>query len=192
VRATCHSANEVGSCQLPAQSYTTAYPVALGDISSLGNLRFTSKLCGHILSVNCGGSTVNVIITNSNLGGGLDLYLSSWNKATNYASPGVTSCSVQMTSKNIFTTDGYVCYFATGETNNQYYRNVGLLNTKDKIVTSAKYNGINGRLQTNAPYFEFNGQGDASMPVVFTFSDGSTHSVPLNQCKNGANKQMWK
>jgi hypothetical protein len=44
LRATCHSANEVGSSQLPAQSFTTAYPVALGDISSLGNLRFTSKL----------------------------------------------------------------------------------------------------------------------------------------------------
>ena len=69
-----------------------------------------------------------------------------------------------MTSKNIFTTDGYVCYFATDETNNQYYRNVGLLNTKDKIVTSAKFNGINGRLQTNAPFFEFNGQGDPSIP----------------------------
>jgi hypothetical protein len=47
-------------------------------------------------------------------------------------------------------------------------------------VTSAKYNGINGRLQTNAPYFEFNDQGDASMPVVFTFLDGSTHSVPIS------------
>ena len=63
-----------------------------------------------------------------------------------------------MTSQNIFTFDGYVCYHATGETNNQYYRNVGLLNIKDKIVVSATYNGIAGRLQSNAPYFEFNGQ----------------------------------
>ena len=187
MRTTFHGANEVGACQLPAQSYSTAFPVALGDISSLGNLRFSSNLCGHILAVKCGnGPLVNVIVMNSNLGGGLDLYASSWNRATNNASPGVQSCSVQMTSQNIFTFDGYVCYHAPGETNNQYYRNVGLLNIKDKIVVSATYNGIAGRLQSNAPYFEFNGQGNGNTPVIFRFSDGSTHSVPLNQCKSGA------
>ena len=167
--------------------------MALGDISSLGNLKFKSNLCGHILAVRCrNGPTVNVIVTNSNLGGGLDLYASSWNRATRNANPGVQSCSVQMTSQNIFSTNGYICYHATGETTNQWYRNVGLLNTKDKIVVSAMYNGIRGRLQSNAPYFEFNGRGDGSMPVVFRFSDGSTYSVPLNECRNGANKQMWR
>ena len=193
MRTTYHGANEVGSCQLPSQSYSTAFPVALGNIDSLGDLKFSSNLCGHILSVKCGsGPEVNVIVTNSNLGGGLDLYASSWNRATNWASPGVQSCNVQMTSKNIFTFDGYVCYFATGETNNQWYRNVGLLNIKEKIVVSATYNGITGRLQSNAPYFEFNGQGDGNAPVIFRFSDGSTHSVPLNQCKSGGDpKQMW-
>jgi hypothetical protein len=191
VRTTCHGATEVGACQLPAQSYTTKYPVALGDISSLGDLRFNSNLCGHILTVNCGNGDVDVIVTNSNLGNGLDLYTSSWNKATNNALPGERWCNVRMTSKNIFTFNGYVCYHATGETKNEWYRNVGLLNVKDKRVVSAKYNGIKGRLQTNAPYFEFNGKGDSNMPVVFTFSDGSTHSVKLSECKDGSKKQIW-
>ncbi len=57
---------------------------------------------------------------------GLDLYTSSWNEAANNALPGERWCSVQMTSKNIFTFDGYVCYHATGETSNEWYRNVGL------------------------------------------------------------------
>ena len=67
VRTTFHGATEVGACQLPTQSYTTQYPVALGDISSLDNLRFDSNLCGHILTVNCGNGDVDVIVTNSNL-----------------------------------------------------------------------------------------------------------------------------
>ena len=166
--------------------------MALGDISSLGNLRFNASLCGHVLAIQCGsGPVVNMIIANSNLGGGLDLYTSTWKKATNNASPGVQSCSVQMTSQNLFASSGYQCYYANGETNNAYYRSVGLLNIKDKIVISATYNKINGVLQSSQPYFQFNGQGTGSMPVTFRFSDGSTYSVSLSQCKSGASKQIW-
>ncbi len=45
--------------------------------------------------------------------------------------------------------------------------------------------------QSNAPNFQFNGQGESNMPVVFTFSDGSTHSVELGECKDGSEKQIW-
>ena len=192
VLATCHSAFEVGACQLPANSYSTSFPVALGNIAQLGNLKFAPSLCGHVLSVNCGNGALSIIVTNSNLGGGLDLYRSSWNKATNSKSPGETYCSVELTSQNTFAFDGPVCYHATSETQNQYYRAVGLLNTKNKIVVAARFNGITGVPQSSAPYFQFNGFGLANSPVIFTFSDGSTQSIPLNQCKDGANKQMWQ
>jgi hypothetical protein len=191
VLTTYHGAIEVGACRLPANSYSTNFPVALGNVQELEELKFTSSLCGHVLTVNCGKGDVDIIVTNSNLGGGLDLYASSWNKATNNLQPGVQRCSVRMTSKNIFTFDGYVCYHATGETSNDFYRNVGLLNVKNKIVTSATYEGITGRLQQSSPYFEFNGKGNRNSPVVFKFSDGSTHSIPLSQCKDGSNYKMW-
>ena len=98
---------------------------------------------------------------------------------------------MRMTSRNIFTFNGYVCYHATGETKNQWYRNVGLLNVQDKLVVSAEFNGIKGVPQSSAPYFQFNGQGESYMSVVFTFSDGSTHSVKLSECKDGSKKQIW-
>ena len=72
-----------------------------------------------------------------------------------------------MTSQSIFIFDGYVCYHATGETSNKYYRNVGLLNTKEKLVVSATFNAINGFAQSSSPYFVFNGQGDARWCFVF-------------------------
>lgn len=191
VLTTFHGATEVGACSLPANSYSTVYPVALGNIDALGNLKFAPNLCGHILSVNCGNGAVNVIVSNSNLGGGLDLYSSSWNKATNYKPPGQQYCSVQLTSQNIFTFSGYVCYHATGETTNAYYRNVGLFNIQDKLIVSATYNGINGAAQSSSPYFAFNGYGTGNMKVEFRFADGSTYSVALSDCKDGSKKQTW-
>ncbi len=192
VMATIHSATEEGACSLPANTYISAYPVALGDISSLGNLRFSANLCGHVLSVDCGHGAVKIVVSNSNLGGGLDLYKSTWNKATSNLPPGITQCSVQLTNNNLFSFSGYVCYHATGETNNQYYRNVGLLNTNERIVTRATYNGITGRMQSSAPYFQFNGFGTANQQVTFYFADGgSSYSLPLSQCKDGSKKQIW-
>ena len=192
VHSTCHSATEMGACALPANSYSTPFPVALGNINSLGNLKFAPNLCGHVLKIDCGHGPLKIIVSNSNLGNGLDLYLSTWNKATKNKNPGVTSCSVELTADNLFSFNGYVCYHATGETTNKYYRNVGLLNTRDRIVTRATYNGMEGRLQSSAPYFEFNGFGNGNEQVKFFFADGASYSVSLAECKNGGNKQIWK
>ena len=101
-----HGANEVGACSLPEGDYAVTYPVALGDIPELGYLKFDPDLCGHILEVNCGHGPLNIIISNSNLGGGLDLYTSSWNQATNGKPPGITKCSVKLTNLNTFKTSG--------------------------------------------------------------------------------------
>ncbi len=55
VLATRHAVNEVGACKLSGSNYAVTNPVALG----------------------------NIIITNSNYGGGLDLYVSTRDKLTN-------------------------------------------------------------------------------------------------------------
>ena len=83
VLTTYHGANEAGACKLPAQgSYSVMYAVALGDLPTLGSLKYTNSMCGHILTVNCGNGDVDIIVMNSNLGGGLDLYGSTWNRYT--------------------------------------------------------------------------------------------------------------
>jgi hypothetical protein len=82
VLATCHDACEIGACALPSSNYAVFNPVALGNIESLKYLKFHPELCGQILEVNCGYGSLNIIITNSNYGGGLDLYASTWDILT--------------------------------------------------------------------------------------------------------------
>ena len=88
VLTTRHGATENGACMLPEASYAVTNPVALGDISALGPLKYTNGMCGHVLQIDCGHGPLNIIVSNSNLGGGLDLYASSWSQATANAPPG--------------------------------------------------------------------------------------------------------
>ena len=191
VLATCHDATEVGSCRLPAESYAVSYPVALGNIDSLQDLKFQGNLCGHILRIDCGNGAINIIVSNSNLGGGLDLYRSTWNKATNGIDPGETKCSVELTSENPFTSSGYKCYHATGETNNAYYRSVGLLNTEGRITNGALLNGINGVNYGSDLYYNLQGYGTGDDQVTFYFQDGGSYAVYLRDCLSGEDKQIW-
>ena len=79
VLATRHENGGTGACELPQTGYTNDYPIALGDMASLGHLKFQPDLCGHILNIDCGHGPIDIIITNSNLGRGLDLYSrSTW------------------------------------------------------------------------------------------------------------------
>jgi hypothetical protein len=182
----------VGACSLPEGSYSVSRPVALGDIASLQSLRFNPDLCGHILTIDCGNGPLDIIVTNSNLGGGLDLYASTWSIATNNKPPGQTSCSVQLTSRNPLTnSNSPVCYHATGEVNNEYYHNVGLLNVGSRITTGATLNGVQGAHRGANPYYAFDGSASGNDQVVFRFQDGTTHSVFLRDCLSGAQKHMW-
>ena len=189
--ATRHEANEIGACSLPAQTYSTCYPVALGDIQSLGYLKFQPDLCGHILELDCGKGPLKVIVTNSNLGGGLDLYASTWAKATGDLPPGQTRCSVRLSSQNAFAFSQPICYYATGETNNAYYHNVGLLNVGDRIVTKAILNGVVGSHRGANPYFAFDTNAASTDQVTFYLSDGTTFVQTLNNCHDGTNKKYW-
>jgi hypothetical protein len=191
VLATRHGANEIGACELPDGNYAVYYPFALGDISSLGDLRFRSDLCGKVLRINCGNGDIDIVVTNSNLGGGLDLYASTWSRATNNKPPGETSCRVQLTDRNMMNGNQYKCYHATGEVWNPYYRNVGLFNTNNRIVKRAVFNGREGQHRGSNPYYAFDGYGTGNDQVTFYFEDGGSHSVYLQDCASGANKKYW-
>ena len=79
VLATRHENHGGDACALPQTGYTTDYPFALGDMDSLSHLKFKPDLCGHILNIDCGNGPLDIIITNSNYGRGLDLYSrSTW------------------------------------------------------------------------------------------------------------------
>ena len=188
---TYHGATEVGSCRLPKESYSYLNPVALGNIDSLQAIKFKGTLCGHILEIDCGNGIQNIIITNSNLGGGLDLYASSWNKVTNNKSPGQEYCSVKFTNKNPFRTRKYKCYHATGEASNQYYRSITLLNTGSKILKGASLNGQQGTNYNVDSYFNLNVYATENDLVTFYFEDYSSYNVRLKDCINGSNKQLW-
>ena len=189
IKSTRHAGVETGSCLLPAAGYSTLYPLALGDIDSLQFLKFRADLCGHIVTINCGKGPLDVVISNSNLGGGLDLYASTWNKLTNSLPPGVTQCSIQLSSNNLFNFGGYKCFHQTSEVNS-YYRNVALLNTGSRIVKSAKFKGVNGAHRGGNPYYAFDGFGAGEDVVSFFFEDGGSFDVKLKDCKF-SNHQTW-
>ena len=64
-------------------------------------LNVFSDLCGHVLRIDCGNGALDIIVTNSNYGGGLDLYSeTTWPTATNNQPPGEARCSVQLTDRN--------------------------------------------------------------------------------------------
>ncbi|CAF1527215.1 unnamed protein product [Rotaria sordida] len=193
VLATRHGAYESGACALPNSNYAVVNPVALGDIGTLQQLKFRPDLCGHVLKVDCGNGPLDIVITNSNYGGGLDLYGSTWSKLTNNKPPGQTYCSVQLTSRNAFSFQEPRCYYKPGtDYNNPYYHNVGLLNTGGRIVRGASIDNRAGQHRGDNPYYAFDfGPIDGNKQVVFTFEDGTTSSVFLRDCTYQGSEQMW-
>ncbi|CAF1151781.1 unnamed protein product, partial [Brachionus calyciflorus] len=116
---------------------------------------------------------------------------STWDLATNRKPPGETRCSVKLTNLNMLKSPSFQCFHSTGETDNSYYRNVGLFNTNGKLVVGAKFKGVNGAHRGNNGYWAFDGYGTDNDQVIFYFQDGSNHAVFLRDCKNGSNKQIW-
>ena len=193
VHTTYHGAHEAGACELPASDYATRHAVALGNIDSLKHLKFRPELCGQVLNIDCGNGPLDVVVMNSNLGGGLDLYASTWKKLTNGMSPGITACSVQLSSRNPLNSNGPRCFYKPDSGyGNEYYRNVGLLNTNGRIVSKATIDGHRGEHRGDNAFFAFNfGRISVDKQVVFTFEDGGSHTVYLRDCEYPANKQHW-
>ncbi len=76
--------------------------------------------------------------------------------ATNNAPPGQVWCSVQLTNKNPLTGGSNQCFYKPGTgTNNPWYRNIGLLNTNEKIVAGATVGGRAGVHRGDNIYYAF-------------------------------------
>ena len=97
----------------------------------------------------------------------------------------------QLTDMNILNLNGPRCYYATGEINNAYYHNVGLLNTGGRIVKSATLKGATGAHRGANPYYAFDVVAYGDDQVTFYYEDGGSHTVYLRDCVDGTNKQMW-
>ena len=183
------------ACALPQVQYNAVDPFALGD-AGLENLGFQPDLCGHVFQIDCGQGALNIIVTNSNFGGGLGLYSeSAWPKATgNNPHLWQARCSVQLSTQNPLYGGDCQCYYKPGtETNNAYYRNIGILNTGSKIVTGATLGGQAGNHAGPNPYYAFTIRAiDVNEEVVFSFNDGSTHSVRFSDCKSVGSEELWK
>ncbi|CAF1421099.1 unnamed protein product [Adineta ricciae] len=196
IRTTYHGAHEAGACALPKASYAISHPIAIGDIESLKYFKYRPELCGHVLQLDCGNGPLDVIVVNSNLGQGLDLYASTWNRLTNHMSPGITQCSIQLSARKAFDFDGPRCFHRPGSdsSHNEYYRCIGLLNTGGQIVISATIDDHRGKYMQSSPYFEFTyGQKiDGNKQIVFNLADGTTHKVYLRDCENQYNQQLWR
>lgn len=111
IQTTYHGAHEAGACELPVSYYVVQYPVALGTIDSLKHLKFRPELCGRVLQIDCGKGLLDMVMMNSNYGGRLDLYASTWKKLINNMPPGVTACSAQLSSRNPFSFYTPRCYY---------------------------------------------------------------------------------
>jgi len=146
VLATKHVAKESGACQLPDGNYVDGiYPVALGNIASLHSLKHRPGLCGNIFRIDCGKGAKDIIVTNANLGGGLDLYGSAWDLATGHRPPGQADCSIPLTKRNMLKVSGPRCYYAPeSEKNNSHFHLLGLFNTGGRILKSAALDGKKG------------------------------------------------
>ena len=149
------------------QNDAIRYPVALGTIDSLKDLKFRPELCGQILEVNCCHGTLHLIVVNSNIGGGLDLYSTSWARLTRNKPPGQTSCSVKLSSHNAFDFNG-------------------------RRVTRATIDGRQGEHRGDNPYFVFDfGPIDGNKQIIFYLDDGSKTAVYLRNCEYQKQNKYW-
>uniref|UniRef100_A0A915JBS5 Apple domain-containing protein n=1 Tax=Romanomermis culicivorax TaxID=13658 RepID=A0A915JBS5_ROMCU len=196
ILATRHVNGGGDACALPSANYVVNLPFALGSVAELGYMSFKPDLCGHVLNIDCGNGAMDIIITNSNYGGGMDLYSdATWPRATNNKPPGEARCSAQLVNKNSIAGSSYQCFYKPGTgTNNPWYRNVGLLNTEGKLVTGATVDGRSGQHRGDNPYYAFDlGRAiDANEEITFNFDDGSSHKVRFSQCVDTGSEQQWR
>ncbi|CAF1552810.1 unnamed protein product [Adineta steineri] len=95
--------------------------------------------------------------------------------------------------RNAFNFDGPRCYYnPEGSFDNPYYNNIGLLNTNGRLVVKATMDNRPGEHRGSNPYYAFDfGLVDGNKQVIFTFDDGSTHTVFLRDCYKESQQQQW-
>ncbi|CEO97357.1 Uncharacterized protein PBTT_05530 [Plasmodiophora brassicae] len=178
---------DVGGCSLPKGDYALQDAFALGDDPSLGELIYKQgnidSPCGMVFQISCDGrEPVKAIVASTNFGGGADLILSTWDKATGL-SPGITYCSVSMTNENPLTASVPVCYTrAVSEGNGIiYYTKITVMNTGGRVASQVSIGGNTGSRSSGA-WFQVSGQMSPSDNAAFTFTDGTTLDFALSDC----------
>lgn len=194
------TSSDAGGCSLPSTTYAITDALALGQGTALGDLAFRPGLCGKVLNVQCtGGQNVPAVVASTcNIGStscGVDLIAKTWAKATGNAQPGVSSCTVTLSSTNPISGGSATCYQRPNTAGSAYYQNLGLLNAGSEIVKSATLAGVAGAV-TNGDWFGFDSGGQAlftsTAKVIFTYESGSSVSFQLSACKASSSVQIFQ
>ncbi|KAJ1558637.1 hypothetical protein HK096_008530, partial [Nowakowskiella sp. JEL0078] len=184
VQGTYWSAStDAGGCSMPSGSYVVLDALALGQSTKLGPLAFQPKYCGQVLRVNCGKNSVNAVVASTcNIGStscGIDLIQRTWKITTGNKPPGISSCTVSLTTLNPFTGSTPLCFYRpNSEFNNNYYKLLSVYNTSGKLVKKATLDGIAGSI-SSGNWYQFNAGSkpfSSTSKVIFTFEDGSNAS----------------
>jgi hypothetical protein len=174
--------------------------LALGQIGSLGELRWRNGLCGQVLDVDCGNGPVRAVVASTCMLGtdacGADLVQSTWDRATNNKSPGEEWCTVSLTDANPLP-GGPRCYARpdSGGLDNAWYISVGVFNTKGRIPQWATLHGVQGQFMSDSQYFQFHSDGRdlfrSWSELVFHFEDGSAETFQLGNCEHVRDVQIF-
>merc|ERR1712048_526861 len=77
----------------------------------------------------------------------------------------------------------------------QCFASVGVFNTGGRLSASATLNGHGGTFNGDSAYFDFNGyvgpHEGSSTPLVVTFTDGTSVSVPYGSCAWVGQAYIW-
>ena len=210
--------SDTGGCAMPVFNGMQYLDdgIAVGDEAALLTLKIKTdddkRMCGQVYDITCvnhdgvQGPTVSAVIASTcNVGKGncgIDMVDETWDKATNNAIHGIATCTAELNKSSMFKDhDDMVCTFAAlnggcGDCQtNLYYTQVGLFNTKGKIVVSAKADG--NEMTHNDEYNQFyegaSGKGayNNKSEFVFTFEDGTTHSCLYGDLQRPQDVNIW-
>merc|ERR1719226_439553 len=98
-------------------AYSVQHAVAIGDAPAnlLLTARSSNHLCGQVVSVNCGGSTVDAVVAsicNKNAYNcGVDLIRKSWDLATGNKPPGIKQCTMALADSLPMASSEAQCFF---------------------------------------------------------------------------------
>ena len=191
--------------------------IAVGDEAALLTLKIKTdddkRMCGQVYDITCvnvdgvQGPTVSAVIASTCNAGkencGIDMVDETWDKATNNAIHGIATCTAELNKSSMFKNhDDMVCTFAAlnggcGDCQtNLWYTQVGVFNTKGKIVVSAKADG--NELDHNDLYNQYyqgasgtGGPYNKNSEFVFTFDDGTTHSCLYGDVQRPTDVHIW-
>jgi len=179
------------------------HAVAIGDAHANGLLsaQSSSQLCGQVVSVSCGGDSVEAVVAsicNKNAYNcGVDLIRTSWDVATGGMAPGIyDQCTVTLRDTLPMSSSSVECFFRpSSEYGNQWYASVGVFNIGGRLPASATLNGHKGTFNGDSAYFDFNGMvgphEGSSAPLVVTFTDSTSVSVPYGSCEWVGQAYIW-